>query len=176
MSATATQAKKLAKAKVPASHPPVINMITSAILAAKDRKGSSLPTIKKYIAGNYKFDVEKQAVHIRRGIVHAVEKGVLIRVGNKGKGASGSFKIAEKKAVAPKPKVVKPKAVKPKVSKPKATPKKPKIKTVKPSKPKAKTPKKVKTPKKPAAVKKPAVKKPKTPKKVAAKKIAPKKK
>ncbi|VDP32302.1 unnamed protein product [Schistosoma mattheei] len=89
------------KPKVPGSHPPVINMITAAILAVKDRKGSSLATIKKYIAANYKFDVEKQTAHIRRAIVHGVEKGAFTRVGNKGKGASGSFNVAEKKNCCP---------------------------------------------------------------------------
>ncbi|XP_018646599.1 Linker histone H1 [Schistosoma mansoni] len=157
---------KSSKSKTPASHPPVINMITAAILAVKDRKGSSLATIKKYIAANYKFDVEKQAAHIRRGIVHGVEKGALIRVGNKGKGASGSFKVAEKKVVDAKPKVAKPKTKVPSAVKPKSTPKKPKEKKV--TKPKVKTPKKPKA----AVMKKPASKKPKT----AAKKVAPKKK
>ncbi|VDO90747.1 unnamed protein product [Schistosoma curassoni] len=160
---------KSSKPKMPASHPPVVNMITAAILAVKDRKGSSLATIKKYIAANYKFDVEKQAAHIRRAIVHGVEKGAFIRVGNKGKGASGSFKVAEKKIVDAKPKVANPKTKAPSAVKPKSTPKKPKEKVTKP---------KVKTPKKPkaAVTKKTAAKKPKTPKKTVAKKVAPKKK
>ncbi|KAH9592150.1 hypothetical protein MS3_00004177 [Schistosoma haematobium] len=161
---------KSSKPKMPASHPPVVNMITAAILAVKDRKGSSLATIKKYIAANYKFDVEKQAAHIRRAIVHGVEKGAFIRVGNKGKGASGSFKVAEKKIVDAKPKVAKPKTKAPSAVKPKSTPKKPKEKKV--TKPKVKTPKKPKA----AVTKKPAAKKPKTPKKTVAKKVAPKKK
>ncbi|KAA0197468.1 Histone deacetylase [Fasciolopsis buskii] len=160
---------KTAKPKVPATHPPVIDMVKAAIIAAKDRKGTSLPTIKKFIAANYKVDVEKLGPHIRRGIVHAVEKGVLVRVGNKGKGASGSFKLGEKKTAEHKPKPVKkPKA--PKVKKA-TTPKKPKA-AKKPAKPKAKTPSKPKAVK----AKKATPKKPKTPKKPAAKKAAPKKK
>ncbi|OON17834.1 linker histone H1 and H5 family protein [Opisthorchis viverrini] len=161
---------KSAKPKIPANHPPVIDMVKASINAAKDRKGTSLPTIKKFIAANYKVDVEKLGPHIRRGIVHAVEKGILVRVGNKGKGASGSFKVAEKKTAVPKPKPVK----KPKVVKAKkpAAPKKPKA-AKKPAKPKTKTPSKPKAAKKP---KKPATpKKAKTPKKPAAKKT-PKKK
>ncbi|TPP59775.1 Histone deacetylase [Fasciola gigantica] len=159
---------KTVKPKVPATHPPVIDMVKAAITAAKDRKGTSLPSIKKFIAANYKVDVEKLGPHIRRGIVHAVEKGVLVRVGNKGKGASGSFKLGEKTAEH-KPKAVKkPKA--PKVKKA-ATPKKPKV-AKKPAKPKAKTPAKPKVVK----AKKATPKKPKTPKKPAAKKAAPKKK
>ncbi|OON19848.1 linker histone H1 and H5 family protein, partial [Opisthorchis viverrini] len=57
-------------------------------------------------------DVKKLGPHIRRGIVHAVEKGVLVRVGNKGKGAYGSFKVAEKVAVAKFKPVMKPKVAK----------------------------------------------------------------
>ncbi|CAH8488166.1 unnamed protein product [Schistosoma turkestanicum] len=145
---------KSSKPKMPASHPPVINMITAVILASKERKGSSLAAIKKYNDSNYKFDIEKQVAHIRRGIVHGVEKGVLVRVGNKGKGASGSFKVAEKKVAEAKPKVPKPKTKSPSTSKPKSTPKKPKEKKV--AKPKVKTPKKPKA----AATKKPSTKKP----------------
>ncbi|KER22723.1 hypothetical protein T265_09242 [Opisthorchis viverrini] len=59
-----------------------------------------------------KVDVKKLGPHIRRGIVHAVEKGVLVRVGNKGKGAYGSFKVAEKPAVAKFKPVMKPKVAK----------------------------------------------------------------
>ncbi|TGZ69621.1 hypothetical protein CRM22_003632 [Opisthorchis felineus] len=88
---------KSAKLKIPEKHPPVIDRAKASINAAKDRKGTSLPTIKKFIAANYKVDVEKLGPHIRRGIVHAVEKGILFCVHNKGKGASGSFKVAEKK-------------------------------------------------------------------------------
>ena len=162
---------KSSKPKAPANHPSVIDMVKAAILAAKDRKGSSLPTIKKCIAANYKFDVEKQAAHIRRGIVHAVGKGVLVRVGNKGKGASGSFKVAEKKSAESKPKA---KPAKAKVHKPKkaANPKKPKVK--KAAKPKVKAAHKPKAHKKPKKAATP--KKHKTPKKTAAKKATPKKK
>ncbi|OON20826.1 linker histone H1 and H5 family protein, partial [Opisthorchis viverrini] len=71
---------KSAKPKIPANHPPVIDMVKASINAAKDRKNTSLPTIKKFIGANHKIDVEKLGPHIRRGIVHAVEKGVLVRV------------------------------------------------------------------------------------------------
>ncbi|KAA3671367.1 uncharacterized protein DEA37_0003207 [Paragonimus westermani] len=160
-----TKKAKAAKPKVPASHPPVIDMVKAAIMDAKDRKGTSLPTIEKYIAAAYKVDVEKLRPHIRRGIVHAVEENILVRVGNKGKGASGSFKVADKKVTETKPKALKkPKAVKAKKTatpnKPKATkaPAKPKVKTSRPNatkKPKkaAATPKKTKTTKMPATKK-----------------------
>ncbi|OON17878.1 linker histone H1 and H5 family protein [Opisthorchis viverrini] len=143
---TVLKKPKSAKPKIPANHPPVIDMLKASIIAAKDRKGTSLPTIKKFIAANYKVDVEQLGPYIRRGTVHAVEKGTLVLVGNKGKGASGSFKVAEKKAAVAKLKSVKkPKVVKAK--KPEA-PKKPKA-TKKPAKPKTKTSSKPKAAKKP---------------------------
>ncbi|VEL08663.1 unnamed protein product [Protopolystoma xenopodis] len=162
-SAAAKKASKPALPKVTAAHPPVLDMVRSAIISAYDRKGSSLATIKKHIAANYKVDVEKLGPHIRRCITHAVDKGVLARVGNKGKGASGSFKVAErstkpkvakpktpKKGKAPKPKGdKKAKSVKPKVSKPKKakTPSKPKAEKKAKELKRVKTPKMVKTPK-----------------------------
>ena len=174
MSAAATPkksvAKKVTKPAVPAAHPPVAQMVNAAIRALKDRKGSSLAAIKKYISVNYKADGQKLAPFIRRYLKKAVETGKLAQV--KGTGASGSFRInkAEKTEKTAKPEK-KPAAAK-KAKKPAAkkvkTPKKAAVK-------KAKTPKKAA--KKPAAAKKaaPKPKKAKTPKKKpAAKKTAKK--
>ncbi|KER27586.1 hypothetical protein T265_05402 [Opisthorchis viverrini] len=91
----------------------VIDMVEFSINAAKDRKGTPSPIFKKFTTANYEVDVERLGPHIRRGIVHAVERAVLVRVGNKGKGVSESFKFAETKAAVAKPKPVK----KPKVAK-----------------------------------------------------------
>ncbi|KAF8563601.1 hypothetical protein P879_11388 [Paragonimus westermani] len=88
---------KATKPKVPVNHPPVIDIVKTAIMAAKDRKGTSLPTTKKYIGVNYKVDFEKLRPHIWRGTVHEVEKNILVRVKNKSKCASGSFKVAPKR-------------------------------------------------------------------------------
>ncbi|XP_066292737.1 histone H1-like [Branchiostoma lanceolatum] len=186
MSAPASSPKKSRKPtapKGPAAHPPTTVMVTSAVEALKDRTGSSLSAIKKYIAGNYKFDVEKKAHFVKRALKSLVEKGTLIQV--KGTGASGSFKInvAAKKAAEKAAK----KAVKKPVKKPVAK-KAAKPKTTKPKKPKAKkatkatTPKKTKKPTtkktKKSPAKKPAAKKPtrKTPVKKTPKKAAPAKK
>ncbi|XP_035699563.1 transcriptional regulatory protein AlgP-like [Branchiostoma floridae] len=178
------KAKKPAAPKAPAAHPPTTVMVTAAVEALKDRTGSSLSAIKKYIAGNYKFDVEKKAHFIKRALKTLVEKGTLLQV--KGTGASGSFKInvAAKKAAEKAAK----KAVKKQVAKKPVAKKAAKPKTSKPKKPKAKkatTPKKTTT-KKPTAskktkkspAKKPAAKKPvkKTPTKKTTKKTAPAKK
>jgi histone H1/5 len=173
-SAAAPAKKAAAKAKKPAKkadHPPVASMVMAAITNLKDRKGSSLAAIKKYIAANNKVDVAKLAPFIRRFLKKAVADGKLVQP--KGTGASGSFKLAAK------PKVEKPKkkpaaAKKEKKAKKPKTPKKPKAKkaTKSPKKPAAKKP--AKSPKKAAKkpAKKPAAKK--TPKKAAAKKPAKK--
>merc|ERR1712088_1234021 len=142
-----------AKAKKPeASHPTSSVMVKAALENLKERKGSSLAAIKKYIGTNYKADPVKMSVFIKKALKSGVEKKTILQV--KGVGASGSFKLAKPK---PKKKVAaksKPAAAK------KATPKK-KVEKSKSAKPSAK-------PKKPVA-KKAASKKP-------AKKAAPKKK
>ena len=173
MSDAAASPKKVVKAKKPAAkpaHPPVAAMVSAAIAALKDRKGSSLPAIKKYVAATYKVDVVKLAPFIRRFLKKAVADGKLSQV--KGSGASGSFKLA--KAATEEKKKPKKVAKKPAAKKsPKKAAKKPAAKKAK----KAKTPKKEKKAKKPAAAKpkKPKAKKAtKSPAKKAAKKPAKK--
>merc|ERR1711972_963486 len=74
--------------------------VNAAIKTLKERGGSSLQAIKKYIAANYKVDVDKLAPFIKKYLKNAVAKGVLVQT--KGKGASGSFKpSAAKKAEKP---------------------------------------------------------------------------
>ena len=176
--ATKPAAKKVTKPKTAPTHPPVASMVTAAIKTLKDRKGSSLAAIKKYISANYKCDVAKLAPFIRKFLKKAVADGKLTQV--KGTGAAGSFKVngatkeekpkkkpaakkATKKPAAKKTKPAgekkakKPAAKKPKTPKKAAKPKKAKSpkKATKPKK--VKTPKKAKSPKK--AAKKPAAKK-----------------
>merc|ERR1712111_295720 len=153
--AKAPKAPKKAAAKAPKTkpaHPPTSVMIVNAVTALKERNGSSLPAIKKYIAANYKADTVKLAPFIKKGLKNLVEKKVLIQT--KGKGASGSFKVTkaagEKKAKSPQKKAAKPKS------------------------PKKKAPKKAKSPVKKA--KKPVAKKPTAAKKTTPKKTAAKKK
>ena len=67
----AAPAKKAAKAKKPKAkptHPKTSAMVLAAVKALKDRKGSSLPAIKKYIAAEYKVDVAKLAPFIKKAI------------------------------------------------------------------------------------------------------------
>lgn len=147
--------KKAAAAKKPkakANHPPCSEMVDSAIAALKERGGSSVLAIKKYIVATYKADVEKLAPFIKKYVKGAVVKGHLLQT--KGKGASGSFKLSTK--AAPAKKASKPKADKPK----KAVAAKPK------------SAKKPAGAKKPAAAKKAVAKKPVAAKKAAKAKVA----
>merc|ERR1712156_159489 len=155
--------KKAAKPKKPAEHPKCSVMIAAAITALKDRKGSSLAAIKKYIGANCKVDLVKLGPHLKLAVKKGIEKKTLVQV--KGKGAAGSFKLGkvEKPKKVKKPK--KPKAEKPKKAKKPKTPKKKKPAAKKAKKSPAKKAAKKPAAKKPAA-KKPAAKKP-------AKKAAP---
>merc|ERR1712110_319275 len=100
-----------AKAKKPeASHPTSSVMVKAALENLKERKGSSLAAIKKYIGTNYKADPVKMSVFIKKALKSGVEKKTILQV--KGVGASGSFKIAKpeakpKTAAKPKKKVAK---------------------------------------------------------------------
>ncbi|XP_022168624.1 histone H1A, sperm-like [Myzus persicae] len=181
--------KKVAASKAKktvALHPTTAVMVTSAIKELKEKKGSSLPAIKKYLAANYKVDPAKLAPFIRKFLKAAVANGTVVQT--KGTGASGHFKlpVAEvkpKKAVVAKKKksIVKkvkvagtPKKKKLAASKKPATgePAAKKTKKVAATKPKATTPKK----KTPAKAKKPAAAKPKSKKTPIKKTAAPKKK
>lgn len=135
-----TKAAKPKKPKTAPQHPKVSEMVNAAISTLKERGGSSLQAIKKYIAANYKVDADKLAPFIKKYLKNAVVSGALVQT--KGKGASGSFRTsAQTKEKSSKPKSAAPKAKK--AAKPAAA----------------------KKPAKPKAPKKAAVKKPKSPKK-----------
>jgi len=178
-------AKKTKSTKKPRTkpvHPRTSEMVENAIKSLKERGGSSLQAIKKYIAANYKVDSEKLSPFIKKYLKTAVASGELVQT--KGKGASGSFKLAaaktEKASVptAPArgrassgPKVKKQSAAK--VTKTKA-PKKAAVKSA--GKKRAPPAKSKKSPSKAKKVTKVPTKKPKAPRpKTAAKPKAPKK-
>ena len=153
-------AKKVAKPAKPSVHPPVSTMVPAAIAALKDKKGSSLSAIKKYIQANYKgIDMDRLAIFIRRFLKKAVTDKTVVQT-------KGTYKMP--KEDQPK-KAKKPAAKKAKTPKKAAAKKSPKKAAKKPA---AKKPAAKKTPKK--AAKKPAAKKPAA-KKPAAKKPAAKK-
>ncbi|KAI8327815.1 hypothetical protein BC941DRAFT_519571 [Chlamydoabsidia padenii] len=104
--ATSTSAATKAKtASKKAEHPPYEDMIKAAILALKERKGSSRPAIKNYIVANYSVT---RGAHFDTQISAAIKRGY-----NKGlfalpKGPSGTVKLVkpekkteEKKKAAP---------------------------------------------------------------------------
>merc|ERR1712012_1371764 len=63
--AAAPKAKKAAKPKAPAAHPPYAAMIKAAVKALADKKGSSRQAILKYICANYKVDAAKAPGRVR---------------------------------------------------------------------------------------------------------------
>merc|ERR1711963_32003 len=148
-------AKKATKPKAKPTHPKTSVMVVAAIKALKERNGSSLPAIKKYIAANYKVDTVKLAPFIKKALKSMVEKKELIQV--KGKGASGSFKAPKVEKAEKKPKAAKKKPAAKKAAKSpaKKAAKKPAAKKAakspaKKAAKKAAKPKKAKTPKKTA--------------------------
>ena len=160
----AKPAKKPAPKK-PAEHPTYKEMIVAAIGSLKERKGSSRQAIGKYIQANYKVG-DLVGKHLKSGLKRALAAGVIKQA--TGKGASGSFKLVDKKAEPKKPKKKKVAAKRPaakKAKKPAAAKKAKKPAPKKAKKPAAKKPKKApkkKIPKKKAAkkaAKKPAAKK-----------------
>nr|AAK58061.1 histone H1 [Rhynchosciara americana] len=178
------------KPRVKPSHPPTADMVNAAIKSLKERGGSSLQAIKKYITANYKIDAEKISPFIKKYLKSAVTGGKLIQT--KGKGASGSFKLSATGKVKSEESAPKKAVARPKKTKTVTSEKKPKVKKVaspakkKPAdksaekKKKAAAPAKaakkagsVKAPKEKSTKPKAAAKKPKTPK---PKKAAPSKK
>ena len=163
--------KKPAAPKKPAEHPPYLEMIKAAIVALKERNGSSRQAIEKYIKANYK--VGEVGSHLKMALKRGAASGKLLHT--KGVGASGSFKVAKEEKKEKKP------AKKPKKPAAKKVAKKPAAKKPAAKKPAAKKKTVTKSPsKKPkkSAAKKPAAKKPaakKAAKKAPAKKPAAKK-
>merc|ERR1711944_357975 len=129
--AAAPKAKKAAKPKTPAAHPPYAAMIKAAVKALGDKKGSSRKAILKYICANYKVDAAKAPSRVRISLKKLVDSKALVAAAAAGKKGAGSFKLAAKEPKAKKPAAKKPKAKaakKPAAKKPKAA-KKPAAKT-----------------------------------------------
>merc|ERR1712014_381942 len=97
-------------------HPPSSVMVQKAIEGLGEKKGSSLASIKKYIGANYKVDLAKMNVFIRKALKSGIEKKSI----SASSGMSGRFKLNK---VESKPKSSKPKSTKKETPK-KATPKK----------------------------------------------------
>merc|ERR1712115_540231 len=115
--AAAPKAKKAAKPKVPAAHPPYAAMITAAVKGLADKKGSSRQAILKYVVANNKVDAAKAAVRVRLALKKMVAAKKLVSAAAAGKKGAGSFKLPAKEPKAKKPRAKKPKAKKPKAAK-----------------------------------------------------------
>lgn len=83
---------KAKKSKNALTHPKISEMVIEAITELKERNGSSLQAIKKYVGANFKAEVEKLSPFIKKYLKTAVIKGVLIQT--RGHGATGSFKLS----------------------------------------------------------------------------------
>lgn len=125
----------------------------------QERGGSSRQAILKYIIKHYNVGHDERLVnaHLKLALRAGVKNGTLKQA--KGTGASGSFRVGDKKEKAEKPKKKAVKKAK-KVKKPKAAGAKKAKKPKKAGEAKAKKPKA----KKPKAAKKPAAAKAKKPK------------
>ena len=88
--------KKSPKRKASVTHPSYAVMVAAAITNLKQRKGSSVQAIKKYIAANYQVDLKRQLSFIKQALKNGVAQGKLIQV--TGSGATGSFKLNTKAA------------------------------------------------------------------------------
>ncbi|XP_015681680.1 protein B4 [Protobothrops mucrosquamatus] len=91
-------------------YPPTLTMVTEAVGALKERKGSSTAAIKRYIRHNYPgVDPIRLKYYLRKALLKGLEKGYLVRpLNSSAQGATGRFKLA-----AVKPKKVKPKKAQP---------------------------------------------------------------
>ncbi|VDH91651.1 histone H1/5 [Mytilus galloprovincialis] len=172
------------RAKGGVKKPTTLSLIVASIQAMKNKKGSSVQAIRKYILANNKgVSAARLGTAMKLAFAKGLKSGVLVRPKSSAgaSGATGSFRVGKAPA-SPKKKAKKAKSPKKKAKKPKnksnnaKAKKSPRKKTAvkKSSKSKAKTSKKPKSPKK-KATKKPTKKRvKKSPKKKAAKK-SPKK-
>ncbi|XP_006819104.1 sperm-specific protein PHI-2B-like [Saccoglossus kowalevskii] len=95
---------KLAAAKDLASRPKTLNMIIDAIKTDKNRKGSSIQRIKKYILSQYPTLVNGTLTsNLRRAVKQGLESGVLSRPkGSSNTGLTGRLRIGKLPAVKTK--------------------------------------------------------------------------
>lgn len=137
-----TTPKKKKAVKKPAAHPTYKEMIMAAVVALKQKGGSSRQAISKYIAGHYKVR-ENSNVHLNMAIKRALSSGMLISAAKH----AGTFRLSKAALTPAKPKkrvtAKKPAAKKAKKPKKKAAPKK--KATVKKAKKKTSTKKKAST-------------------------------
>lgn len=96
--------------KAAPTHPKYSEMIAYALNTLKERGGSSRQAILKCLVSKYNVEERVCNQHLKMALKNGVKNGTLKQA--KGTGASGSFKLGEKKAskssaAAKKPKVAK---------------------------------------------------------------------
>ena len=106
--AAAPKAKKAAKPKVPAAHPPYAAMIAAAIKGLGDKKGSSRQAILKYVVANNKVDADKAAVRVKLALRKLIASKKVVAAAAAGKKGAGSYKLAVAKKKVKRPKAKKP--------------------------------------------------------------------
>merc|ERR1712224_616932 len=104
-----------------ALHPPYEQMVKAALVALKDRTGSSAQAIAKYMKANFKGLPDNMPKQLSKCLKRCVENEKLKKV--KASYKLGTLK-ADPKPKKPKKKVVKKKPAKKKAAKKKAAPKK----------------------------------------------------
>ncbi|KAK2151055.1 hypothetical protein LSH36_377g02042 [Paralvinella palmiformis] len=82
-------------------HPKYSEMIKAAVMALKDRAGSSRQAILKYIAKHYNVGADEKIInqHLKMSLRAGVKSGSLKQA--KGSGASGSFRLGDSVKKAP---------------------------------------------------------------------------
>lgn len=72
-------------------------MVTEAVGALNERKGSSTAAIKRYIRHNYPgVDPIRLKYYLRKALLKGLEKGYLVRpLNSSAQGATGRFKVRE---------------------------------------------------------------------------------
>ena len=88
--------------KAAPAHPPFTSMITDAVAALKDRKGTSRHAIKKYVKANFKVKAESADTYINAALKKMVASEALVQLKT-----GGSYKLAKKPAAPKKPKAKK---------------------------------------------------------------------
>ncbi|XP_034281747.1 protein B4-like [Pantherophis guttatus] len=91
-SAEASAAARFSKGR----YPPTLTMVTEAVGALNERKGSSTAAIKRYIRHNYPgVDPIRLKYYLRKALLKGLEKGYLVRpLNSSAQGATGRFKLA----------------------------------------------------------------------------------
>merc|ERR1719495_2203185 len=89
---------KIMTPKRTSTHPPFVVMVQEAIIAGKERFGSSRPAILKYILANYRFIEEptKVQARVKKVLRQMIDEQKIVPGGAVGKKGAGRFKLPSK--------------------------------------------------------------------------------